>query len=216
MTVSAVAGIAPDPLPDPGRITDPAGAALPHQEEIDMSVLTLPALPAARVRPLRPVPADGSPAAEPDADDAVTVTVRVGSGADPRSDRVLAALRELIAAAGEDPELVPAAGAARPAAPVELRIDPRPRTVHRGGRALLLSRLEFDLLLFLARHPRRVFTRSQLMQQVWGHGHTGVRTVDVHVSRLRSKLGGRPDVITTVYGVGYRLADDAGVVVAAA
>jgi DNA-binding response OmpR family regulator len=52
-----------------------------------------------------------------------------------------------------------------------------------------------------------------LLSGVWGYEHTGERTVDVHVRRLRLKLGGGPPVITTVYGVGYRLSDEARVVV---
>nr|BFE69220.1 hypothetical protein GCM10020092_025210 [Actinoplanes digitatis] len=67
-------------------------------------------------------------------------------------------------------------------------------------------------MFFLATHPRQVFSRSQLLGHVWGHLHTTVRTVDVHVSRLRTKLG-NPDIVTTVYGVGYRLADDAGITI---
>jgi DNA-binding response OmpR family regulator len=67
-------------------------------------------------------------------------------------------------------------------------------------------------LLFLTAHPRQVFSRSQLLAQVWGHTHTTARTVDVHVSRLRHKLGDQ-DLITTVYGLGYRLADDAPITV---
>ena len=57
-----------------------------------------------------------------------------------------------------------------------------------------------------------MFSRSQLLAQVWGHTHTTNRTVDVHVSRLRTKLHD-PDVVTTVYGLGYRLADEAAVTV---
>ena len=83
----------------------------------------------------------------------------------------------------------------------------------RDGWPLRLSRLEYDLLLFLARHPRQVFGRSQLLARVWGHTHATARTVDVHVSRLRTKLGDQ-NLITTVYGLGYRLADDAAIVVA--
>src|ERR671933_460080 len=58
------------------------------------------------------------------------------------------------------------------------------------GRDRVLAALRdlFDLLLYLARHPRQVFSRSQLLAQVWGHTHTTNRTVDVHVSRLRTKL----------------------------
>ncbi len=81
------------------------------------------------------------------------------------------------------------------------------------GAPLPLTRLEFDLLLFLAENPRRVFTRAQLLIGVWGYDHTGERTVDVHVRRLRVKLGDGLPLITTVYGVGYRLSDDAGVVI---
>lgn len=83
------------------------------------------------------------------------------------------------------------------------------RSVLRGGEPLPLTRLEFDLLLHLAAHPRRVFTRLQLLAAVWGYEHAGVRTVDVHIRRLRSKVGVDVPLVTTVYGVGYRLADDA-------
>jgi hypothetical protein len=107
-------------------------------------------------------------------------------------------------------DVLPGAGGGQPG---EIRLDPRPRTVARDGWPLHLSRLEYDLLLFLARHPRQVFSRSQLLAQVWGHTHTTDRTVDVHVSRLRTKLGDQ-DPVTTVYGLGYRLADDALITVA--
>jgi DNA-binding response OmpR family regulator len=102
--------------------------------------------------------------------------------------------------------------AVEPQTGLGIRLDPRARTALRGGRLLELSRLEYDLLLFLARHPRQVFSRAQLLTHVWGHRHTTNRTVDVHVSRLRTKLDD-PDLITTVYGLGYRLADGAPIVV---
>ncbi|GIE77738.1 hypothetical protein Aph02nite_36880 [Actinoplanes philippinensis] len=162
---------------------------------------------------LRPVP-DPPPEQHVDDDQApVTVTISIAGGASGR-ERVLAALRELVDAAGATTAVelggVPAAPAAEGAA--EIRLDPRARTAFRGGRLLELSRLEYDLLIFLARHPRQVFSRSQLLTHVWGHRHTTNRTVDVHVSRLRSKLDD-PELITTVYGLGYRLADDAPIVV---
>ncbi len=91
-----------------------------------------------------------------------------------------------------------------------LHIDAAARTVRQGDRALTLSRLEFDLLLFLARHPAQVFTREQLLTQVWGYPNEVGRTVDVHIRRLRVKSGEVP-LITTVRGVGYRLSDDARV-----
>ncbi|GLY13408.1 transcriptional regulatory protein GlnR [Kineosporia sp. NBRC 101677] len=74
------------------------------------------------------------------------------------------------------------------------------------GRALDLTYKEFELLKFLAQHPGRVFTRAQLLQEVWGYDYFGgTRTVDVHVRRLRAKLGPEHDaLIGTVRNVGYR------------
>jgi two-component system, OmpR family, response regulator len=90
-----------------------------------------------------------------------------------------------------------------------LWIEPASRLVVREGRRVPLTRREFDLLLFLCEHPRRVFTRDQLLSQVWGYGWVGgSRTVDVHVRRLRSKLGEERPVVRTVHGIGYRLEDD--------
>ncbi|NMO51113.1 winged helix-turn-helix transcriptional regulator [Actinoplanes sp. TBRC 11911] len=146
---------------------------------------------------LRPVP-DLPP--EPP----VTLTITVAGGGAGR-DRVIEALRDLVVEVG--------VRVAIDDGPPEITLDPLARTAVRHGRKLELSRLEFDLLLFLARHPRQVFSRAQLLGQVWGHTHTTNRTVDVHVSRLRTKLDD-PEVVTTVYGLGYRLADDAGVSVA--
>ena len=83
------------------------------------------------------------------------------------------------------------------------------REVALDGAPVRLTCLEYDLLLFLARHPRRVFSRNQLLRHVWGYEHAVERTVDVHVRRLRSKIGAHVPVVTTVYGVGYRLADEA-------
>ena len=97
--------------------------------------------------------------------------------------------------------------------PTEVRLLTASRQVLLGGVPLPTTRLEFDLLNFLAENPRRVFTRMQLLTAVWGYEHTGERTVDVHVRRLRLKAGVNLPLITTVYGVGYRLADEARVVV---
>ena len=90
--------------------------------------------------------------------------------------------------------------------PALIRIEAYARAVYIGATPLELTRREYDLVLFLAEHPRRVFTRPQLLQQVWGHLHTAGRTVDVHVARVRSKLG--DGVVKTIRGIGYRLADD--------
>jgi DNA-binding response OmpR family regulator len=99
------------------------------------------------------------------------------------------------------------------AATEEVWIDVAARQVVRAGREVPLTRLEFDLLLFLARHPRRVFTRDHLLRSVWGYAIAGPRTVDVHIRRLRGKL--ETPVVRTIYGVGYRLADEAPITLVA-
>jgi DNA-binding winged helix-turn-helix (wHTH) protein len=88
----------------------------------------------------------------------------------------------------------------------ELVIDEDTYTSRLGGRALDLTFKEFELLKFLAQHPGRVFTRQQLLQEVWGYDYFGgTRTVDVHVRRLRAKLGPEYEaLIGTVRNVGYR------------
>lgn len=86
-----------------------------------------------------------------------------------------------------------------------LHIRPSSRTVLRDGEPLDLTRLEYDLLEFLAARPNQVHRRGALMTQVWGVAEVrGSRTVDVHVRRLRDKLGPYRSVIATVRGVGYR------------
>ena len=86
-----------------------------------------------------------------------------------------------------------------------LRIVPSSRTVLRGGAPVPLTRLEFDLLLYLAQRPKRVLPRHTLLAEVWGvEDRANSRTVDVHVRRLRDKLGPDHVRIATVRGVGYR------------
>jgi two-component system response regulator VicR len=89
-----------------------------------------------------------------------------------------------------------------------LAISPAFRRVELAGRAVDLSAREFDLLFFLASHPGQVFTRNQLLQQVWDYNYYGdSSTVTVHISRLREKLEPdptRPSYIKTVWGVGYK------------
>ena len=92
-----------------------------------------------------------------------------------------------------------------------VRVFPEMRKVQVGAGEVELTKLEYDLMLFLAEHPRSVFTRRQLLQGVWGHLHAGERTVDVHIRRLRAKV--REDLVITVRGVGYRLADNPRVLV---
>lgn len=85
-----------------------------------------------------------------------------------------------------------------------LRLVPARLTAHWQGREVVLTRTEFDLLALLARMAGRVFTRDELLNQVWGYQHfPSTRTVDTHVLQLRQKLPGLP--IATVRGVGYRL-----------
>ena len=88
----------------------------------------------------------------------------------------------------------------------DLTIDEATYQARVGGVPLDLTFKEFELLKFLAQHPGRVFTRAQLLQEVWGYDYFGgTRTVDVHVRRLRAKLGTDYEVlIGTVRNVGYR------------
>jgi len=111
----------------------------------------------------------------------------------------------------EPDEKVRRIGRATPDAP-SLYLCTGSRLVLQGGAAVPLTRREYDLFLFLCEHPRRVFSRAQLLRQVWGYDMVGTeRTVDVHVRRLRVKLGDAARIIATVRGVGYRLDDDAAV-----
>ena len=90
----------------------------------------------------------------------------------------------------------------------DLEIDAATREVTRNGRPLRLTAKEFDLLWFLASHPRHVFSRDQLMDRVWGYASAlDTGTVTVHVRRLRAKIEhdpSRPKLLQTVWGVGYR------------
>ncbi len=89
-----------------------------------------------------------------------------------------------------------------------LQMDQLQRRAWRDGTELLLSPREFDLLWHFARHPGRVFSRSELLADVWGHGHDGYdHTVNSHINRLRDRLGDTragAGWIRTVWGVGYR------------
>ncbi|NES30074.1 winged helix family transcriptional regulator [Micromonospora terminaliae] len=191
-----------------------------------MSVVAISSRPA---RPGRPDRAPHRPRTAP----TLTITLDLGAGAlTPGLARLVDLLDEL-AASGEGllrPEEHRAARAVldlrRAAAPPEppappaaaeepgtVRILTGTRRVRHDGAEVTLTRIEYDLLLFLAEHPRRVFTRLQLLANVWGYEHAVARTVDVHVRRLRAKLGDDTPLVTTVYGIGYRLADEARIVV---
>jgi DNA-binding winged helix-turn-helix (wHTH) protein len=87
-----------------------------------------------------------------------------------------------------------------------LKLFPASRIATLDSTPVQLTRREFDMLLHMARHPGRVFTRQQLSLAVWHEDFMrGERTIDVHIHRLRLKLAGRGPTITTVRGVGYRL-----------
>jgi DNA-binding response OmpR family regulator len=93
-----------------------------------------------------------------------------------------------------------------------LCIDVPGRNVSVDGQALELTAKEFDLLLHFARHPGRVYSRGQLLDQIWGYSHSGYEhTVNTHINRLRKKIEGNPqqaNYIETVWGVGYRFRED--------
>ncbi len=89
----------------------------------------------------------------------------------------------------------------------DLTVDTAARQAHRDGRQLVLTGREFDLLAFLLAHAGRVYSRAELMRQVWGWTYGDQSTVTVHVRRLRAKIeddAAHPVRITTVWGVGYR------------
>lgn len=87
-----------------------------------------------------------------------------------------------------------------------LAIDAATFTAKINGRTLDLTYKEFELLRYLKEHPNQVFSREQLLSEVWGYDYFGgTRTVDVHIRRLRAKLGEHEGLIGTVRNVGYRL-----------
>ncbi|MGM1059401.1 winged helix-turn-helix domain-containing protein [Saccharothrix sp. Mg75] len=161
--------------------------------------------------------------ASPDVTDVeVTVVLRLSApatGAADAAGRLAEAIRSAFDAVFDG-----ATGPARPDATVVVdlpvkRVEPRLRVLADSRRVLVrgaqveLTRLEFDLLHHLCAHPRQVHRRTALMARVWGTtSFADTRTVDVHVRRIRRKLGDVASVITTVRGVGYRV-DDVGDVV---
>lgn len=95
-----------------------------------------------------------------------------------------------------------------------LRLDLIRREAHVDGQPVDLTAKEFELLAHFARSPGRVFTRAQLLDQVWGYSHSGYEhTVNSHINRLRNKIERdptTPDFIQTVWGVGYKFAEPRG------
>ena len=96
----------------------------------------------------------------------------------------------------------------------DLVIDPIKRSAHIAGRTVDLTAKEFDLLLHFARNSGKVYTRSQLLDIVWGYGHEGYEhTVNSHINRLRAKIEedpAHPAYVLTVWGVGYKFVDIEG------
>jgi two-component system response regulator MtrA len=89
-----------------------------------------------------------------------------------------------------------------------LKIDVQAHQLLRNGKQIQLTRLEFDLLVALAREPGRVFSRDALLSEVWGYAQsTDTRLVNVHIQRLRSKIERdpeNPELVITIRGVGYK------------
>jgi two-component system response regulator ResD len=99
------------------------------------------------------------------------------------------------------------AGSTRVLSAAGLSVDPAARRALKGGTELALTIREFDLLAYFLLHPGQVFSREDLMREVWGWDFGDLSTVTVHVRRLRGKVEddpGRPRLIQTVWGVGYR------------
>jgi len=166
--------------------------------------------PVRHVTPLWTGPSVDS-VAEPEAPLAFTIQISLtGSAVTEEAARVLRDIRELAERVhGVTVTVAPITAIPSKMDASWLWIDPGSRMVVQDGRPVQLTRREFDLLLFLCEHPRRVFSREQLLSQVWGYEWVGgSRTVDVHVRRLRIKLGQHRPVVRTVHGIGYRLDDD--------
>jgi two-component system OmpR family response regulator len=167
---------------------------------------------------LHPVPARApQQRAKPASVPAAAVTLQVTLCHDMAEP--VAALRELVERIGAITDLIVLTPIpivdARPADAVvavpldAIRLDVSARAVSRDGEEIALCRREFDLLAYLTTHAGQVFTRGQLLNAMWEDPFIGPRTIDVHIRRLRQKLGTRRPLITTVRGVGYRLATDA-------
>ena len=185
----------------------PRGVELCDRLEPDLVVLDvmLPGLDGhevcRRVQRERPVPVLMLTALDAETD----LLVGLGVGADdymtkPFSQReFVARVRALLRRARRAAELP----SSRPIVAGPVAIDPERREIRRGGRLVHLTPTEFDLVHRLALRPGVVFSREQLLEDVWGYpdGTTGGRTVDSHVAAVRRKLGA--DVLRTVQGIGY-------------
>ena len=110
--------------------------------------------------------------------------------------RVKTILRRFDKAHGTDTENLMVCG--------QLTVSERERSVSRQGKLLNLTPKEYELLLCFLKHPRQVFTRTALLDQIWGYDFAGdTRTVDIHIQRIRKKAG-LEETLLTVFGVGYK------------
>jgi len=191
----------------------PSGVALVERTDPDLVVLDL-MLPGfdglevcRRIQEHRPVPVLMLTARDSETD----ILVGLGVGADDYLTKPFS-LRELIARIHALLRRVERSeGAAREDLVLNvggIEVDTRRRRIRKGSQEIHLTPTEFDLVRHLVSHPGTVFTREQLLQEVWGYPDgLGGRTVDSHVRALRRKLGS--ELIRTVHGVGYALGEDA-------
>ncbi|WP_461537232.1 response regulator transcription factor [Spongorhabdus nitratireducens] len=125
---------------------------------------------------------------------------------------LIARIKALLRRSGTQP--APELPQSNPDLPVRinnLEVKETSRQVHLSGKEIELTAREFDLLMHFVRHPGRVFSRTELLDQVWGYNHEGYEhTVNSHINRLRAKLESdprNPEYIVTCWGVGYKLQD---------
>lgn len=193
-------------------VPDAVPAAVPDQIPRDTSAL-LPGAPLTEARPVTvtvQVTLDGVDAFASASRFVEHLRILAASGA-AEGTRIAAVSTTLVVGDPADGTPPPTGAAATPG---PVRLFPARRDLYVEDRLVTTTRLEFDLLLALATQPGRVFSRSQLLRTVWGHTVVcGQRTVDVHVRRVRAKLGDYRDAIETVRGIGYRLDDSAPIAV---
>jgi DNA-binding response OmpR family regulator len=161
-----------------------------------------------RLRALAPVPVIMLTARGDESDRVVGLEI----GADdyvskPFSPKELVARVRAVLRRSKGPLAAPAPGPTPVFNDRDLRVDVAARETRLGGAVVALTAREFELLVFLLRHPRQAFRREDLLQHVWGTRYGDTSTVTVHVRRLREKIEPDPSApvrIATVWGVGYR------------